>query len=182
VKDSFLSAYKNMKSISFSPKQITKRLISVLPDRSQDVLQRRFGIGKDKNRQTLESIGEIYGITRERVRQIENHALKSIAKSKEYEKEQQVFKELENLILSLGGIVAEDERLQKRLGAGPERKRESCQGSQCSGSPDRSDNWPEQGTQLAQGLPPGNTKQQLNPGWQRELHVISLDQTENRWT
>jgi len=100
-----------MKVISFNPKQVTKKLISVLPERSQDVVLRRFGLGKDSQRQTLEAIGETYGITRERVRQIENHALKSISKSEEYLKEQQAIKELENLVTSLGGIVSEEDLL-----------------------------------------------------------------------
>jgi hypothetical protein len=100
-----------MNVITFKPKQTTKRLVTVLPERSRNVLVSRFGLGKSKNKMTLESIGSIYGITRERVRQIENHALNSIVKSDVYSKEKPVFSELEDLIHSLGGVVAEEELL-----------------------------------------------------------------------
>jgi DNA-directed RNA polymerase delta subunit len=60
---------------------------------------------------TLDAIGKTYGITRERVRQIENYALNNIRKSDAYKAETSVFKELESLIHSLGGIVVEDDFL-----------------------------------------------------------------------
>ena len=41
-----------------------------LPDRQADVIRRRFGIGFE-DEMTLEEIGQIYGVTRERIRQIE---------------------------------------------------------------------------------------------------------------
>lgn len=41
-----------------------------LPDREADVIRRRFGIGFE-DEMTLEEIGQIYGVTRERIRQIE---------------------------------------------------------------------------------------------------------------
>lgn len=60
---------------------------------------------------TLEAIGQMYGITRERVRQVENYALSSIRKSDVFEKEAAVFEELRDLMLSLGGVVGEDNLL-----------------------------------------------------------------------
>jgi RNA polymerase primary sigma factor len=41
-----------------------------LPDRVADVLRRRYGIGFE-DEMTLEEVGQIYGVTRERIRQIE---------------------------------------------------------------------------------------------------------------
>ena len=41
-----------------------------LPDREADVIRRRYGIGFD-DEMTLEEVGQIYGVTRERIRQIE---------------------------------------------------------------------------------------------------------------
>jgi hypothetical protein len=102
---------KNMTIITFKPKQVTKNLISVLPERSRNVIEGRFGLGKDKNKLTLEAIGSMYGITRERVRQIENHAINAIAKSDKYSEHNFAFSELEDLIDSLGGVVAEDDFL-----------------------------------------------------------------------
>lgn len=100
-----------MTIITFKPKQVTKRLVSILPERSRDVIEGRFGLGKNKEKLTLESIGTIYGITRERVRQIENHALSSIAKSGLYDEHNAIFLELRDLIDSMGGIVSEDDLL-----------------------------------------------------------------------
>ena len=57
---------------------------------------------------TLESIGQTYGITRERVRQIENYGITSIQKSVTYKEFEPVFEELQAIISSLGGgLIAE---------------------------------------------------------------------------
>jgi DNA-binding winged helix-turn-helix (wHTH) protein len=93
------------------PKQVVKRLLAVLSERAAEVLVMRFGLGKENERQTLEAIGRKYGITRERVRQIENHALSQIRKSEAYVKEKSAFDELESLLRRLGGIVAEEDLL-----------------------------------------------------------------------
>lgn len=100
-----------MAKITFKPKQVTKTLLSALPPRAQEVLTSRYGLGKVTNKMTLESIGEKYGITRERVRQIENHAILSIQKSEVFEKATPIFDELEQYIDSLGGVVSEEELL-----------------------------------------------------------------------
>ena len=97
--------------ISFKPKQTVKRLISSLPDRAREVVVYRYGLGKDTKRMTLDAIGKMYGITRERVRQIENYALTNIRKSDEYKQEKAAFTEIETLLHSLGGIVVEDDFL-----------------------------------------------------------------------
>lgn len=98
--------------ITFKPKQVTKRLISVLNDRSKDVIESRYGLGKDTKHLTLEAIGQKYGITRERVRQIENHSLGQIRKSEVYDKEEAVFAELRDYVLSLGGVLSEQDILE----------------------------------------------------------------------
>lgn len=55
-------------------------LIKDLSPRNRDIISRRFGL-KNGHKETLESIGQSYGITRERVRQIEEFALKQLSKS-----------------------------------------------------------------------------------------------------
>ncbi len=100
-----------MATIQFKPKQTTKKLLSVLPDRAKQVLINRYGLGKKTEKMTLDSIGKLYGITRERVRQIENYALANIRKSDAYKTEKATFAELEELLHSLGGIVVEDDFL-----------------------------------------------------------------------
>ncbi len=94
--------------ITFKPKQVTKNLLDVLPDRARDVLEKRYGLGADGETYTLEAIGKSYGITRERVRQIENYGLQSIQKSEVYKKHYELFIEMQKLIDQLGGgIIAE---------------------------------------------------------------------------
>jgi len=97
--------------ITFKPKQVTKRLLSVLSNRAQDVLMNRMGLGAETKRMTLEAIGKKYKITRERVRQIENYSIASIRKSKEYTKEKPAFDELKKVVSELGSIVSEENLL-----------------------------------------------------------------------
>lgn len=101
-----------MAKLSFKPKQITKELLGALRDRSLDVVASRFGLKTDGERKTLEAIGQKYGITRERVRQIENSALNSIRKSDEFQEAQIALDELKEIIHSLGGVVNEEELLE----------------------------------------------------------------------
>lgn len=100
-----------MAKSTIKPKTVTKKLLTVLSDRAKDVVVARFGLGKDTEKKTLEAIGKKYGITRERVRQIENYALTTIRKSEAYDKEQATFTELAKTIESLGGIVSEEDYL-----------------------------------------------------------------------
>ena len=96
-----------MSTISFKPKQITKKITSHLKDRTRDVIMNRFGLTADVRKKTLEEIGKKYNITRERVRQIEDAAISLIKKSTAYKEEQKTFEELKDVVHSLGSIVAE---------------------------------------------------------------------------
>jgi len=98
--------------LTFKPKTVVKRLLGVLPERAQNVLVSRYGLGKSTNPVTLEAIGQEYGITRERVRQIENHALATIRKSDVFKNEQGTFDELRAIIEGMGIVVPEDELLE----------------------------------------------------------------------
>ncbi len=98
-------------TIAFKPKDVTKRLLSVLAKRAQDVLVSRYGLGSKPQKLTLDAIGKKYTITRERVRQIENHSLAAIRKSKAYKESEAVFAELKAVLMELGGLVAEKDLL-----------------------------------------------------------------------
>ena len=67
-------------AISFKPKQVGKTLLTALPERAQDIMRRRYGLEEGEG-ETLEAIGKRYGITRERVRQIEEFSLRAVRKS-----------------------------------------------------------------------------------------------------
>lgn len=98
--------------LTIKPKSVVKRLLSVLPERAQNVLISRYGLGKTTTPVTLEAIGKEYGITRERVRQIENYALSMIRKSEAFVAEQDAFTALHDVIASMGVVVSEDELLE----------------------------------------------------------------------
>jgi RNA polymerase sigma factor (sigma-70 family) len=53
---------------------LTRTLAVVLPERAVRILERRFGIGTG-DEQTLDEIGAAYGVTRERIRQIQQKSL-----------------------------------------------------------------------------------------------------------
>lgn len=58
--------------------QATRRLIrQTLDDRQQEVVMFRFGIADDRD-MTLEEVGRLLGVTRERIRQIESKSLKRL--------------------------------------------------------------------------------------------------------
>lgn len=84
--------------------KICGNLLKDLPERVTDVIVRRFGLKTGQN-ETLEAIGETYGITRERVRQIEREGLSKIKlKTKEYK---DVFDYFRKTIDSFGGVKKE---------------------------------------------------------------------------
>ena len=58
---------------------INSSLLKVLNDREKDVIKKRFGIDEEQAF-TLEEIGSIFNVTRERIRQIELKALKKLKK------------------------------------------------------------------------------------------------------
>lgn len=101
---------KNL-NLNIKPKQLTKKLISHLQNRSSDVIINRFGLGDDLERKTLEAIGLKYGITRERVRQIEHTAINAIRKHSSFKEESSFFGELKSIIKELGSLVEEEELL-----------------------------------------------------------------------
>lgn len=100
-----------MSTISFKPKQVTKKIVSTLQDRARDVVLHRFGLNADTKKKTLDEIGKKYKITRERVRQIEKAALSGIKKSPAYKAEQAIFEELKQLVRSLGFVIHEQDLL-----------------------------------------------------------------------
>lgn len=85
-------------------------MLKDLKERSRYVVTRRYGLDEPE-KETLESIGRKYGITRERVRQIENFAIQAIRKSESYQELEHIFEELRDIMHDLGGIVHEDEFL-----------------------------------------------------------------------
>jgi RNA polymerase primary sigma factor len=57
--------------------QIVEAVLSTLPTKEADILRMRFGINTEKP-MTLEEVGQHYGVTRERIRQVENKAIRKL--------------------------------------------------------------------------------------------------------
>lgn len=99
--------------LSFTPKNVTKELLSDLPERSRKVLVDRFGLSQKGEVRTLDAIGQEYGITRERIRQIENHGISSVRDSDAYADHTATLEDLKRALIALGGVVAQETLLSE---------------------------------------------------------------------
>ncbi|QOD37904.1 RNA polymerase sigma factor RpoD [Candidatus Wolbachia massiliensis] len=57
---------------------ITTNVLATLTAKEERILRMRFGLGKDGKEHTLEEVGRIFTVTRERIRQIEAKALRKL--------------------------------------------------------------------------------------------------------
>ena len=101
-----------MKKINYS--QIYQKFTKSLSPKTKDIFDRRFGV-KTNEPETLESIGKTLGITRERVRQIEEAGFNYVRKNNQdaldaiyadfndYFQKNGGFKKEENILNELGG-------------------------------------------------------------------------------
>ena len=64
-------------AIALDTRERTEAVLRTLTPREGEILRRRFGMD-DGHRQTLEEIGQIFGITRERIRQLEVLAMRRL--------------------------------------------------------------------------------------------------------
>jgi RNA polymerase primary sigma factor len=65
--------------------QALRRAVDDLPEREQQIVKLRYGLDGDPEPKSLDEIGRIMGITRERVRQLEAEALRRLAEWREFE-------------------------------------------------------------------------------------------------
>jgi RNA polymerase primary sigma factor len=64
-------------------REAVRQAVSTLPERHRAVIELRFGLAENEGPVSLEEIGRRLGITRERVRQLEQEALTRLADSKD---------------------------------------------------------------------------------------------------
>jgi len=118
---------------NYNSRKVSQDLLNKLSSRSRDVIQRRFGL-EQSNRETLASIGEDYGVTRERIRQIEENALSELRSEgvpetvlSHFKKEVKKFGELkreDKLLTHLDANYTNEVNFLLTLGDGFERKKE----------------------------------------------------------
>jgi hypothetical protein len=92
----------------FNPIETINVLLARLTDKERDVVNRRFGLSAD-SKQTLEEIGKHYGITRERVRQIENLSIKKLKEMQELKNEILAAEKVTSHLLEQYGGAMEEE-------------------------------------------------------------------------
>jgi RNA polymerase primary sigma factor len=63
--------------ININLKEMTEQVLNMLTPREERVLKMRFGL-EDGTEHTLEEVGQKFGVTRERIRQIEAKALRKL--------------------------------------------------------------------------------------------------------
>lgn len=114
ILDQVINSQKMSAISNFDPQEITGKLFDILNERERDIIVKRHGLeGSEKI--TLEEIGSIYSVTRERVRQVENTSLKKIRDNFN----EGLLKELEVLLTSIledhGHVMSEDRLIQMLL-------------------------------------------------------------------
>ncbi|MDP9307739.1 MAG: sigma-70 family RNA polymerase sigma factor [Actinomycetota bacterium] len=77
VEDELAESPFDVASVSLRGEDI-EHALAALPERERQVIELRFGLHDDQPR-TLEEVGRTFGVTRERIRQIENTTLKTLA-------------------------------------------------------------------------------------------------------
>ena len=105
--------------MTFPYEKLTTALLSDLPPRAQDVLQRRFGL-REQEPETVAAIGQSHGITRERVRQIVEdglHQLRELASGKKEQEKLEVVFQRFFVALRESGSVKRQDLLVQEVGA-----------------------------------------------------------------
>lgn len=93
--------------MNFNYPQICRNLLKNLPERQREVISRRFGL-ETGQRETLEAIGRSYGLTRERVRQIQEDGFSKLKSLQSFRDLQKVFRYFTNQLKNIGGLRKED--------------------------------------------------------------------------
>lgn len=88
--------------------KICQKVLSGLPPRQKEVIERRFGLPHGRQRETLESIGESFGVTRERIRQLENDGFLRLAKCEKTKDLTSAFDYFAEHLKKQGGAQRED--------------------------------------------------------------------------
>ncbi|MFW0862396.1 MAG: sigma factor-like helix-turn-helix DNA-binding protein [Candidatus Komeilibacteria bacterium] len=121
ILDKVISSQTAEDIANFEPSSILNLLFSNLSDREKDVIVHRYGLDETEAK-TLEEIGKLFDVTRERIRQIENSTIKKIRNHPEIEER---LKPVENMISDIleehGGVMREDALYENILNYGTSR-------------------------------------------------------------
>jgi hypothetical protein len=108
ILDQIISNHKAEEVANLDAVEIIGNMFSELNERERDVLSRRFGL-HGQGKETLENIGNVHSLTRERIRQIENTSVKKLRQLKSLDN---YISNLKNVINQLidehGGMIERD--------------------------------------------------------------------------
>lgn len=94
--------------MNLSVKKITNQLLAGLNDRQKDILESRYGLINPET-QTLQAIGDRYGITREGIRRIEEQALEGVSKNAGKGDFVDFVKSVKDVLRKMGGVRRESD-------------------------------------------------------------------------
>lgn len=107
------TASKNPQT-DFNLEEVVNELLMVLSEKERAVITKRFSLD-NKPRQTLESIGKNFSVTRERIRQIEATALKKLQRNAANSRIRKVGQTIASIIDQHGGICEEKQIITETL-------------------------------------------------------------------
>jgi len=85
---------------------LTKSILKNLTGRNKDIIEKRFGLFSDK-KYTLQSIGNDFHITRERIRQIEKESMKNLKQVSPTKEFNQFISEVKKILKANYGFCEE---------------------------------------------------------------------------
>lgn len=108
ILDQIISNHKAEEVANLDAREILNNLFNQLSERERDILSRRYGLnGSEK--ETLENIGDVHKLTRERIRQIENASIKKLREAGDLHEYVRNLKSVINqLIEEHGGMMEAD--------------------------------------------------------------------------
>lgn len=118
ILDKIIASKDDQAKRDFDPEEVITFLLKKLSIKESDVLKRRFGLC-DTPKETLEAIGNSFKVTRERIRQIENLAIKKIKDNSEFNS---LVRPVEHVVMSVldeyGGMMNEEFLLEELFPTG----------------------------------------------------------------
>lgn len=122
ILDEVLESQQEAGLEEFDPSRIIALLLNDLPMRSKTIIQQRYSLDGTSVK-TLEELGKLYNITRERVRQIESAALKSLFHPEKQKHLKPLTKMLTQLLYQHGEIMQEERLIDFLLGPSKDSER-----------------------------------------------------------
>lgn len=114
ILDMVINNQRSADAIKFNPQEIISSIFKFINQREGEVLTNRYGL-KDNRRRTLEEIGKKFQVTRERIRQLENSALKKISNATELEEMLNPIFLVINMTLELAGGIMQESALVSQV-------------------------------------------------------------------